>query len=132
MAKRPWQLPRTRRGWLRPRDHLKKLALLGAFFALLLVKKARQLLSGDVFGNKTHVSEEDVRRKIDAYAGGLISLEELDTWLVEQTWDRSDVPALAREAELLIAETARGDRPDLAEDLRSLVSSPARTTTVLP
>ena len=52
-----------------------------------------------------------------------ISLEELDSWLLKRTWNVRNAPAIARHAELLIAEASRGDRDGLAHELRQLAAS---------
>jgi hypothetical protein len=105
---------------------LKKFAALGALLALLLVKQAAKFFGPDSFDTKTHATEDDVRRVILDYVEGRISLDELDTWLTQRTWDDLNAPVLAHRAELLIAEAERGDRADLAKELATLAQRTAR------
>jgi hypothetical protein len=108
------------RGRIIDHDLFMKLSALGALMALLLRKQLLKLLRGDKFETESHTSESDVRAAIRAYVEGRTTLEELDTWLTLRTWQNADAPPLAHRAELMIAEAARGHRPDLAEDLRAL------------
>jgi hypothetical protein len=109
---------------------LKKLAALGALVALLLVKKAAKLRGRDTLDTKAHATEEDVRRAIDGYLWGRLALEELDTWLTTRTWDNDNAREIAHRAALLIAEAARGDRDDIADELRALASRAGGRQTV--
>jgi hypothetical protein len=103
-----------------------KLAALGAVLALLFRKQLLKLLRRDAF--ETHATEDDVRAAIGAYLDGQISLADLDRWLMTRTWDDSDAPPLAHQAQLLLAESDRGDRPDLSDDLRVLASEAGHRT----
>jgi hypothetical protein len=112
-------------GWRRivGDNKLKQLAALGALLTLLLVKQAAKVFGRDSFNTDArHTGEDDVRRVVTAYLEDQISLEELDTWLTERTWDDAGAPALAYRVELLIAEYSRGDRDDLVEELNSLAA----------
>ena len=123
LASSPWRLAATAWRRLVEPELLKKLAGFGALFALLLVKKSAKLIGRDVFDAERHQTDEDVRRAIASYLDGQISLEELDSWLLKRTWNVRNAPAIARHAELLIAEASRGDRDDLAHELRQLAAS---------
>jgi len=101
---------------------LRKLAALGALAALLLVKKAAKLRGRDAFETKAHPTEEDVRRALDGYLWGRLSLEDLEIWLTKRSWDNDKAREIAHRAELLIEEAARGDRDDIADELRALAS----------
>lgn len=114
------RLSAARRRRIISRYALKKFAGFGALAAFLLGKQLSQRVRRNVFAPKPHVTEDDVRRAIDGYLAGRLSLAQLDTWLLETTWDAG--PALAHKAELLIAEADRGDRPELASDLHALTS----------
>jgi hypothetical protein len=107
----------------------KKFAGLGALLALLLAKKATKLFGGYAFG--PHVSEDDVKREISNYVDGRASLEQLDTWLTERTWNDPETPRLAHEAQLLISEATQGHRDDLAQDLRRLAARMSKSEAVL-
>ena len=125
LAPSPVRLPASGGRGLLPFHPLNKFTALGAFLALLLFKKVAKHVRRDTFVSNPHTSEAAVRRAIAAYLSGQMSLEQLDTWLTERTWGTDDAPALAHQAELLIAESARGDREDLAGDLRALAASTA-------
>jgi hypothetical protein len=109
---------------------LKKLAALSALAALLLVKEAAKLRGRDTFETKAHPTEDDVRRAIDGYLWGRLSLEDLDTLLTKLTFDNDNAREIAHRAELLIAEAARGDRDDIADELRALASRAGERQTV--
>jgi hypothetical protein len=51
---------------------------------------------------------ERVMTAIEAYVDHRISLDELQSELIDVTWDNASPPDLALEAELLIAEGTRG------------------------
>jgi hypothetical protein len=109
----------------------KKLAALGALTALLLVKQAARLRGRDTSETKAHPTEEDLRRAIDGYLWGRLSLEDLDTWLTKRTWDNNDnAQEIAHRAELLIEEAARGDREGIADELRALAARAGERPTV--
>jgi hypothetical protein len=108
-----------------------KLAALGALTALLLVKQAARLRGRDTSETKAHPTEEDLRRAIDGYLWGRLSLEDLDTWLTKRTWDNNDnAQEIAHRAELLIEEAARGDREGIADELRALAARAGERPTV--
>ncbi len=109
---------------------LKKLAALGALATLLLVKEAAKLRGRDTSETKAHPTEEDVKRAIDGYLWGRLSLEDLDTWLTKRSWDSDNAGEIAHRAELLIEEAARGDRDDIADELRALASRAGERQTI--
>lgn len=130
MASRPVRFAAFRRRRIGSKKLPKKLAALGALTALLLVKQAAKLRGRDTFETKAHPTEEDVRRAIDAYLWGRLSLEDLDTWLTKRSWDNDNAQEVAHRAGLLIAEAARGDREDIADELRALASRAGEQQTV--
>jgi hypothetical protein len=91
-----------------------------------LFKKATKLRRPDAFEANPHGSEEDVRTSIHEYLDGQLTLDALDNRLTGWTFDSGHPPRIALEAELLIAEAARGHRPDLAGDLRALAAGADR------
>jgi len=124
LAHSPVRLPTPPRGRsLRP-DLLAKLALLGAFVIPPLVKELAKLFRRNDSDVKAHVSDRDVGEAIEAYLRREMTLDELDTWITARTWDSAEAPSIAHEAELLIAETTRGDRTseELDGELRDLAA----------
>lgn len=68
--------------------------------------------------------EEKTVHAIESFLRDQCDLDALQDELAQVTWDNPGAPALALEAELLIAETTNGHRSD--EDLRSALAAVLR------
>lgn len=77
-------------------------------------------------GSQLPMTDANVRDRIAAFLLGEVSRADLEEWLTASTWDADAVTAdteVAFDAQLLLAEHARGDRDDaeLEQEFRRLV-----------
>lgn len=63
-----------------------------------------------------------VLEALDSYLRGGLTLAEFQDWLVSQTWDNADAPAIAHEVEFLIDEATGGNMtvPQLRQELNAV------------